>query len=559
MLPSDAVFFGKMYPFLDQPSHQFLNYHCLDLASVPAIMQTTRPILAADLSMNNLTTLPSSLPALAAITRLDLGDNPFSHLPAVLRTFVALEELYLAGCPIPTLPDWLPDLHRLRILDLADTAIPAVPDGLRSLPSLQVLSLSGLPLTALPPWLDACALRMLILHGLPLCDLTSLRTCTTLEHLDLSAMGLTHVPDWIRTLPRLQYLNLSGNPITDLPAWLGELPLTTLDLDGTQLQHCPDWEAWTTLRHLNLGGKHHDPTLFAGAFPASLISLELCNTALTAIPPMVRHLSALETFRFENGDTLSVPAWLLEDLPLKTLKLQNMRITDMPPLSQSIALEQLSITNGFLPSWPMLGDNTPHLRTIDFSETRIVDETLHAPCVLPGLAKLSLSSPSDHLVAHLQMPMLQTCSISGAHEVDLNAMLQPLTQLTQLALGNCFDTTLPNQIRSCTRLRMLDLRFNWLVALPDWISELEHLEWLNVEYNELSVLTEALRDLPQLHTIDITANPLRVFPAWLHRMPQLHAIDFQFPPDDLALHDQQHALLAAGVRCNISSPRPRDE
>ena len=110
-------------------------------------------------------------------------------------------------------------------------------------------------------------------------------------------MGLTQVPDWIRTLPRLQYLNLSGNPLTELPAWLGELPLTTLQLADTRLQHRPDWETWTTLRHLNLGGKHHDPAVFAGAFPASLTSLELGNTALTAIPPMVRQLSTLETFQ----------------------------------------------------------------------------------------------------------------------------------------------------------------------------------------------------------------------------------------------------------------------
>ena len=370
-------------------------------------------------------------------------------------------------------------------------------------------------------------------------------------------MGLTHVPDWIRTLPRLQYLNLSGNPITDLPAWLGELPLTTLQLDDMRLQHCPDWEAWTTLRHLNLGGKHHDPTLFAGAFPASLTSLELCNTALTAIPPMVRHLSALETFRFENGDTLSVPAWLLEDLPLKTLKLQNMRITDMPPLSQSIALEQLIITGGFLPSWPLLGDHAPQLRTLDFSETTFIDANPPSTSLVPRLETLVLRSPSEHLIAHLRMPMLQTCSIGGPCEVDLTALLQPLTQLKHLSLRNCLNEV-PGQLRSCTHLQTLDLSFNGLVELPDWIRELNHLEWLNLEYNELAVLTEALRDLPRLHTIDITANPLRVFPDWLHRMPQLHAIDFQFPPDDLALHDQQHALLAAGVRCNIRSPRPRD-
>ena len=136
-------------------------------------------------------TVPFSIAArLYVILTIPLSDNPFSHLPAVLRTFVDLEELYLAGCPVPALPDWLPDLHRLRILDLADTAIPAVPDVLRSLPHLRGLSLSHLPLTALPPWLDACGLQMLILHALPSCDLTSLRTCVTLEHLDLSGHGL---------------------------------------------------------------------------------------------------------------------------------------------------------------------------------------------------------------------------------------------------------------------------------------------------------------------------------------------------------------------------------
>ncbi|ABX04697.1 leucine-rich repeat-containing protein typical subtype [Herpetosiphon aurantiacus DSM 785] len=557
MMPSSFdPFDGRLYP-RRTPSQTMLEYQHLDLAVVPSPLCPQRPITSLDLSHNPLVTWPSETAALPSLTRLNLAHTTLTQLPDHLRACTQLEELYLSGCPLECLPSWLSELPHLRVLDLSHTRLTMVPDVVRSLPSLQVLSLSGLPLAALPPWLDACALHMLFLRSLTACDLSRVRACSTLEYLDLGHLDLTQVPDWIQGLPRLQQLDLSDNPITELPAWVGDLPLTTLHLAQTRLQHRPDWEAWTMLRDLNLSGMTHDPAVFAGAFPASLTSLKLYDTALTAIPPFVRNLQHLETLRFDNNASLSLPAWLLEECPLKTLELINTHITEIAPVAQPIALEHLIITAGRLPTWPTLLDYTPHLRTLDLSETRIVDATCPSPCVLPRLVTLDLQGDAiAQLLPQLVVPMLQRLTIANCWDADLTAVLQQVGQVKNLAILNC-SGTVPEGLRSWTHLQTLNMGHNGLRELPRWISELEHLESLNLAYNDLARLPLAVRELSQLHTLDITANPLRSFPDWLHTMPQLHAIEFQFPPDDLTLHDHQLQFLAAGVRCNVRSPRPR--
>ncbi|MFD3166313.1 leucine-rich repeat domain-containing protein [Herpetosiphon sp. NSE202] len=551
-------FVGRLYP-RPTPSQTMLDYSHLDLGVVPSPLQSHRPITYLNLSHNTLSSLPSDNTTLALLTRLNLAHTAITQLPESIRAYTQLEELYLSGCPLESLPSWLSELTHLRVLDLSNTNLTSVPDVLRSLPSLRVLSLSHLQLQEIPTWLEACSLHILLLRSVLNCDLSSVRSCSTLEHLDLSNLRLTQVPGWIQELPRLQHLDLSENPISTLPSWIVDLPLTTLSVAQTPLQYRPDWESWTTLRDLNLSGTTHTAAVFAGAFPASLTKLSLCDTTLTAIPPLVRQLHQLETLRFDNNGFLALPAWLLEECPLRTLELINTHITEVAPVAEPIGLEHLIITACRLPTWPLFLDYTPHLRTLDLSETRIVDVTVPVPCVLPCLEKLDLQGDAiAQLLPQIVVPMLQRCSIANCWEPDLTALLQQLPYLTHLSVINC-SRTIPKALRSCTYLQMLNLGHNGLRELPPWIRELKDLESINLAYNDLEMLPQAVQELSQLQKLDITANPLRSLPAWLHTMPQLRAIEFQFPPDDLALHDQQQEFLAAGVRCNVRSPRPRDK
>jgi internalin A len=59
--------------------------------------------------------------------------------------------------------------------------------------------------------------------------------------LDLSGLGLKHVPDSLRALPAIDLLELRDNDIEELPTWIGELSaLKGLSLDGNKLRTLPD-------------------------------------------------------------------------------------------------------------------------------------------------------------------------------------------------------------------------------------------------------------------------------------------------------------------------------
>jgi len=80
--------------------------------------------------------------------------------------------------------------------------------------------------------------------------------------LDLTGLGLKHIPDSLRALHAIELLLLSGNVIEELPTWIGELSaLKGLSLDGNKLRTLPDeigslknltllWLQWNQLEEL---------------------------------------------------------------------------------------------------------------------------------------------------------------------------------------------------------------------------------------------------------------------------------------------------------------------
>jgi internalin A len=60
------------------------------------------------------------------------------------------------------------------------------------------------------------------------------------EILDLSQIGLTDVPNSLRTVPHVELLDLGRNMIKALPPWIGELPeLKAIDLGYNRLRALP--------------------------------------------------------------------------------------------------------------------------------------------------------------------------------------------------------------------------------------------------------------------------------------------------------------------------------
>ncbi|WP_194921289.1 leucine-rich repeat domain-containing protein, partial [Catenulispora rubra] len=118
---------------------------------------------------------------------------------------------------------------------------------------------------------------------------TELAAHTTQERLSLAALGLTAVPDQIRTLSSLRELDLSRNQLDELPEWIGELSsLESLDVSGNQLTEVPESLAGVhTLRRIELGGNRLiDVPAALGELPLEHIGLD-DNPHLLVPPPHI--------------------------------------------------------------------------------------------------------------------------------------------------------------------------------------------------------------------------------------------------------------------------------
>ena len=243
-----------------------------------AFFHGAEPHLTLDLSGNRLTALPPELGRIADLVQLDLGDNRLTDLPAALFRLDRLHTLNLSGNQLGTVPPELGDLTTLETLGLGDNQLTDLPPELGQLPQLVSLDLSGNQLRALPPELAQAA---------------------NLSHLNLSDNQLTGLPAGLVQLSQLDSLDLSHNQLSDLSDLAAELE---------QVAKLPRW----------------------------LIRLDLSDNQLTAVPPVLVQLNALEVLHLSHNQltdqslTLDHLKHNLTHLTLTQLDLSHNQLTDLP-------------------------------------------------------------------------------------------------------------------------------------------------------------------------------------------------------------------------------------
>ena len=128
-------------------------------------------------------------------------------------------------------------------------------------PSLEVLCIRDLYTLNVPTGINACSgLSVLELVGWPtgqfILDPTLLAAIegvrNSIEELDISRLGLTALPQWFATLPRLHRLRAADNKLSVLPSL--PVSLRALDLQGNLFGEVPrSVEVLTQLTSLTLG------------------------------------------------------------------------------------------------------------------------------------------------------------------------------------------------------------------------------------------------------------------------------------------------------------------
>jgi Leucine-rich repeat (LRR) protein len=151
--------------------------------------------------------------------------NPITDLPL-------LESLDLRDTPVWDLRP-LVNLKLLKSLNLSGTSVTDL-SPLSELPNLQSLVLEYTNVSDVSALQSLSKLSRLDVSSTRISDLTPLAANTLLTRLELRFMKHLHSLSALYQLKSLKQLNCTGTPISTL-APLAGLPLSTLDLDGTQV------------------------------------------------------------------------------------------------------------------------------------------------------------------------------------------------------------------------------------------------------------------------------------------------------------------------------------
>ena len=171
----------------------------------------------------NLERLPEAIGELAALERLDVGDNRLTELPALPAS---VRELYVHDNQLVRLPA----LPALQVLDANRNRLTDV----APIRDVGFVYLAGNRLAAAP---ETSGVRYLNVGDNPLGDLAA--ADAAIEELRAENAGIAALA--IDRLRGLRELSLRNNRLAALTAAIGAMPgLCTLDLRGNQLDELPD-------------------------------------------------------------------------------------------------------------------------------------------------------------------------------------------------------------------------------------------------------------------------------------------------------------------------------
>ena len=369
--------------------------------------------------------------------------------------------------------------------------------------------------------------------------------------LKLDNLGLTRIPDEVRSLPRLQYLDLSGNQLAHLPSWLDEQrDLRWLDVGDNSLTEVPTWiGGLSRLQCLWLHSNQLTRLPEALATLTDLIRLNISSNPLAELPGWIGRLD-LRDLRLQDLGLTQPPEWLVLLDRLATLSIGDNRFAELPDwLGAMTSLRRLQIPSNQLTEVPRAIKNLAGLAGLDLSNNRLTE----VPSWVGDLSELRFLDLSQNEIRDLPPSLgalrrLTTLSLNNNDILSLPGSLARLKRLTNLNVGNNELNGLPEWIAQLQRLRTLRVASSKLNELPSWIASLNHLtgleafqnnirelpEWigqlkqlrsLQIWLNRLTALPTQIASLTHLTTLNVSHNTIGVLPSWLGECRQLRTLD----------------------------------
>jgi hypothetical protein len=200
-------------------------------------------------------------------------------------------------------------------------------------------------------------------------------------------------------------------------------------------------------------------------------SLDLIGLDLTALPPEIGRLTALQHLYLAGNRLTALPPEIGRLTALEGLNLSGNRLTTLPPeIGQLTALQHLDLSGNRLTTLP------------------------------PEIGRLAA---------------LQRLDLAGNRLTTLPPEIGQLSALKVLDLAANRLTALPPEIGQLTALEYFDLDGNRLTALPPEIGQLTALEYFDLSGNRLTALPPEIGQLTALQSLGLSENQLTALPAEL--------------------------------------------
>lgn len=172
--------------------------------------------------------------------------------------------------------------------------------------------------------------------------------------LDLSTLGLDHLPENIRTLTWLQELTAYENNITYIPDWICELTqLKSISLCDNPLKSIPpSLSNLSKLKNLYISNCSDTVDFSIIGTLVNLRELTIYDSSLADVPTWIRKLKNLKILCLNLNNFISLPDWLCELTHLENLQVGDNKLTSLPEsLRQLKLLQTLWIDNN--PALPL--------------------------------------------------------------------------------------------------------------------------------------------------------------------------------------------------------------